>query len=134
MKNLGAKVTNYMDQAINKLETVLEQVDKGIGRTVSALDLVEQDISTTVKKDLRTFRKGIKLFARLLNVVFTATFLLVLYLKFAQPDIYADLSVSLPVKQANRDKASTVTASKHLNARGDVPAGVQAQNKGVTAI
>lgn len=41
MKNLGAKVTNYMDQAINKLETVLEQVDKGIGRTVSALDLVE---------------------------------------------------------------------------------------------
>ena len=48
MKNLGVKVTNYMDQAINKLETVLEQVDKGIGRTVSALDLVEQDISTTV--------------------------------------------------------------------------------------
>lgn len=58
MKNLGAKVTNYMDQAINKLETVLEQVDKGIGRTANALDLVEQDISTTVKKDLRTFRKG----------------------------------------------------------------------------
>ena len=50
MKNLGAKVTNYMDQAINKLETVLEQVDKGIGRTANALDLVEQDISTTVKK------------------------------------------------------------------------------------
>lgn len=91
MKNLGAKVTNYMDQAINKLETVLEQVDKGIGRTANALDLVEQDIFTTVKKDLRTFRKGIKLFARLLNVVFTATFLLVLYLKFTQPDIYADL-------------------------------------------
>lgn len=64
MKNLGAKVTNYMDQAINKLETVLEQVDKGIGRTANALDLVEQDIFTTVKKDLRTFRKGIKLFAR----------------------------------------------------------------------
>ena len=39
-----------MDQAINKLETVLEQVDKGIGRTANALDLVEQDISTTVKK------------------------------------------------------------------------------------
>lgn len=96
MKNLGAKVTNYMDQAINKLETVLEQVDKGIGRTVSALDLVEQDISTTVKKDLRTFRKGIKLFARLLNVVFTATFLLVLYLKFTQPDIYADLVRVMP--------------------------------------
>lgn len=50
MKNLGAKVTNYMDQAINKLETVLEQVDKGIGRTANALDLVEQNISTTVKK------------------------------------------------------------------------------------
>lgn len=49
MKNLGAKVTNYMDQAINKLETVLEQVDKGIGRTANALDLVEQDISTTLK-------------------------------------------------------------------------------------
>lgn len=96
MKNLGVKVTNYMDQAINKLETVLEQVDKGIGRTVSALDLVEQDISTTVKKDLRTFRKGIKLFARLLNVVFTATFLLVLYLKFTQPDIYADLVRVMP--------------------------------------
>lgn len=48
MKNLGVKVTNYMDQAINKLETVLEQVDKGIGRTANALDLVEQDISTTV--------------------------------------------------------------------------------------
>lgn len=32
MKNLGAKVTNYMDPAINKLETVLEQVDKGIGK------------------------------------------------------------------------------------------------------
>ena len=89
MKNLGVKVTNYMDQAINKLETVLEQVD-------NALDLVEQDISTTVKKDLRTFRKGIKLFARLLNVVFTATFLLVLYLKFTQPDIYADLVRVMP--------------------------------------
>ena len=94
MKNLGVKVTNYMDQAINKLETVLEQVDKGIGRTANALDLVEQDISTTVKKDLRTFRKGIKLFARLLNVVFTATFLLVL--KFTQPDIYADLVRVMP--------------------------------------
>lgn len=50
MKNLGAKVVKYMDQATNKLETVLEQVDKGMGKTVSALDLVEQDISTTVKK------------------------------------------------------------------------------------
>ena len=59
MKNLGVKVTNYMDQAINKLETVLEQ-------------------------------------ARLLNVVFTATFLLVLYLKFTQPDIYADLVRVMP--------------------------------------
>ena len=97
MKNLGAKVTNYMDHAMNKLETVLEQVDKGIGRTVSALDLVEQDISTTtVKKDLRTFKKGIKLFARLLNVIFTAAFLLVLYLRFTQPDIYADLVRVMP--------------------------------------
>ena len=96
MKNLGAKVTNYMDQAINKLETVLGQVDKGIGRTANALDLVEQDISTTVKKDLRTFRKGIKLFARMLNVVFTATFLFVLYLKFTHPDVYADLVRVMP--------------------------------------
>ena len=96
MKNLGAKVVKYMDQATNKLETVLEQVDKGMGKTVSALDLVEQDISTTVKKDLRTFRKGINLFARLLNVIFTATFLFVLYLKFTQPDIYADLVRVMP--------------------------------------
>ena len=72
-------------------------MDKDIGRTVSALDLVEQDISTTtVKKDLRTFKKGIKLFARLLNVIFTAAFLLVLYLRFTQPDIYADLVRVMP--------------------------------------
>lgn len=58
MKNLGAKVTSCMDQAINKLETVLEQVDKGIGRTVSALDLVEQDISTTVKKRPAYIQEG----------------------------------------------------------------------------
>lgn len=96
MKNLGAKVTNYMDQAINKLETVLEQVDKGIGKTVNALDLVEKDLSTTVKKDLRIFRKGIKFIARLLNVLFAATFLYVLYLKFTQPDIYADLVRVMP--------------------------------------
>jgi len=31
-----------------------------------------------------------------LNVVFTATFLLVLYLKFTQPDIYADLVRVMP--------------------------------------
>lgn len=58
MKNLGAKVTNYMDQAINKLETVLEQVDKGIGRTVSALDLVEQDISNHRKKRPAYIQEG----------------------------------------------------------------------------
>lgn len=96
MKNFGAKITNYMDQAINKLETVLAQVDKGIGRTVNALDLVEQDISATVKKDIHTFRKGIKLFAKLLNIIFTATFLLVLYLKFTHPDVYADLVRVMP--------------------------------------
>ena len=61
LEKLGAKVTIYMSQAINKLEAVLEQVDKGIGKTVNALDLVEKDLSTTVKKDLRIFRKGIKL-------------------------------------------------------------------------
>lgn len=71
-------------------------MDKGIVKTVNGLDLVEQDISTTVKKDLRTFRKGIKLFARLLNVIFTATLLFVLYLKFTQPDIYADLVRVMP--------------------------------------
>lgn len=96
MKNLGAKVTNYMERTINRLESILEKVDKGIGKTINALDLVEQDISTTVKKDLRIFWKGINLFARLLNVVFTATFLFVLYLKFTQPDIYADLVRVMP--------------------------------------
>ena len=96
LEKLGAKVTIYMSQAINKLEAVLEQVDKGMGKTVSALDLVEQDISTTVKKDLRIFRKGIKFIARLLNVLFAATFLYVLYLKFTQPDIYADLVRVMP--------------------------------------
>ena len=96
MKNLGAKVTNYMERTINRLESILEKVDKGIGKTANALDLVEKDMSTTVKRDLRTFRKGIKLFARLLNVIFTATFLLVLYLKFTQPDIYADLVRVMP--------------------------------------
>lgn len=50
LEKLGAKVTIYMSQAINKLEAVLEQVDKGIGKTVNALDLVEKDLSTTVKK------------------------------------------------------------------------------------
>lgn len=85
-----------MSQAINKLEAVLEQVDKGIGKTVNALDLVEKDLSTTVKKDLRIFRKGIKFIARLLNVLFAATFLYVLYLKFTQPDIYADLVRVMP--------------------------------------
>ena len=64
MKNLGVKVTNYMDQAINKLETVLEQVDKGIGRTANALDLVEQGHIHHRKKDLRTFRKGASSFSR----------------------------------------------------------------------
>lgn len=96
LEKLGAKVTIYMSQAINKLEAVLEQVDKGIGKTVNALDLVEKDLSTTVKKDLRIFRKGIKFIARLLNVLFAATFLLVLYLKFTQPDIYADLVRVMP--------------------------------------
>lgn len=96
MKNLGAKVTICMERTINRLEAVLEQVDKGIGKTINALDLVEQDLSSTIKKDLRIFRKGIKFFARLLNVVFTATFLLVLYLKFTQPDIYADLVRVMP--------------------------------------
>lgn len=96
LEKLGAKVTIYMSQAINKLEAVLEQVDKGIGKTVNALDLVEKDLSTTVKKDLRIFRKGIKLFARMLNVVFTATFLFVLYLKFTHPDVYADLVRVMP--------------------------------------
>ena len=97
LEKLGAKVTIYMSQAINKLEAVLEQVDKGIGKTVNALDLVEKDLSTTVKKDLRIFRKGIKFIARLLNVLFAATFLYVLYLKFTQPDIYADLVRVMPV-------------------------------------
>lgn len=96
LEKLGAKVTIYMSQAINKLEAVLEQVDKGIGITVNALDLVEKDLSTTVKKDLRIFRKGIKFIARLLNVLFAATFLYVLYLKFTQPDIYADLVRVMP--------------------------------------
>lgn len=96
LEKLGAKVTIYMSQAINKLEAVLEQVDKGIGKTVNALDLVEKDLSTTVKKDLRIFRKGIKFIARLLNVLFAATFLYVLYLKFTQPDIYADLVRIMP--------------------------------------
>lgn len=96
LEKLGAKVTIYMSQAINKLEAVLEQVDKGIGKTVNALDLVEKDLSTTVKKDLRIFRKGIKFIARLLNVLFAATFLYVLYLKFTQPDIYADLVRVMP--------------------------------------
>lgn len=96
LEKLGTKVTIYMSQAINKLEAVLEQVDKGIGKTVNALDLVEKDLSTTVKKDLRIFRKGIKFIARLLNVLFAATFLLVLYLKFTQPDIYADLVRVMP--------------------------------------
>lgn len=96
MKNLGAKVTNYMERTINRLESILEKVDKGIGKTVNALDLVEKDMSTTVKRDLRTFRKGIKLFARMLNVVFTATFLYVLYLKFTHPDVYADLVRVMP--------------------------------------
>lgn len=96
LEKLGAKVTIYMSQAINKLEAVLEQVDKGIGKTVNALDLVEKDLSTTVKKDLRIFRKGIKFIARLLNVLFVATFLYVLYLKFTQPDIYADLVRVMP--------------------------------------
>ena len=96
LEKLGAKVTIYMRQAINKLEAVLEQVDKGIGKTVNALDLVEKDLSTTVKKDLRIFRKGIKFIARLLNVLFAATFLYVLYLKFTQPDIYADLVRVMP--------------------------------------
>ena len=49
-------------------------------KQVNALDLVEKDLSTTVKKDLRIFRKGIKFIARLLNVLFAATFLYVLYL------------------------------------------------------
>lgn len=96
LEKLGAKVTIYMSQAINKLEAVLEQVDKGIGKTVNALDLVEKDLSTTVKKDLRIFRKGIKFIARLLNVLFAATFLYVLYLKFTQQDIYADLVRVMP--------------------------------------
>lgn len=96
LEKLGAKVTIYMSQAINKLEAVLEQVDKGIGKTVNALDLVEKDLSTTVKKDLRIFRKGIKFIARLLNVLFAATLLYVLYLKFTQPDIYADLVRVMP--------------------------------------
>ena len=96
LEKLGAKVTIYMSQAINKLEAVLEQVDKGIGKTVNALDLVEKDLSTTVKKVLRIFRKGIKFIARLLNVLFAATFLYVLYLKFTQPDIYADLVRVMP--------------------------------------
>ena len=96
LEKLGAKDTIYMSQAINKLEAVLEQVDKGIGKTVNALDLVEKDLSTTVKKDLRIFRKGIKFIARLLNVLFAATFLYVLYLKFTQPDIYADLVRVMP--------------------------------------
>ena len=96
LEKLGAKVTIYMSQAINKLEAVLEQVDKGIGKTVNALDLVEKDLSTTVKKDLRIFRKGIKFIARLLHVLFAATFLYVLYLKFTQPDIYADLVRVMP--------------------------------------
>lgn len=96
LEKLGAKVTIYMSQAINKLEAVLEQVDKGIGKTVNALDLVEKDLSTTVKKDLLIFRKGIKFIARLLNVLFAATFLYVLYLKFTQPDIYADLVRVMP--------------------------------------
>ena len=96
LEKLGAKVTIYMSQAINKLEAVLEQVDKGIGKTVNALDLVEKDLSTTVKKDLRIFRKVIKFIARLLNVLFAATFLYVLYLKFTQPDIYADLVRVMP--------------------------------------
>lgn len=96
LEKLGAKVTIYMSQAINKLEAVLEQVDKGIGKTVNALDLVEKNLSTTVKKDLRIFRKGIKFIARLLNVLFAATFLYVLYLKFTQPDIYADLVRVMP--------------------------------------
>lgn len=96
LEKLGAKVTIYMSQAINKLEAVLEQVDKGIGKTVNALDLVEKDLSTTVKKDLRIFRKGIKFIARLLNVLFAATFLYVLYLKFTQPNIYADLVRVMP--------------------------------------
>lgn len=96
LEKLGAKVTIYMSQAINKLEAVLEQVDKGIGKTVNALDLVEKDLSTTVKKDLRIFRKSIKFIARLLNVLFAATFLYVLYLKFTQPDIYADLVRVMP--------------------------------------
>ena len=96
LEKLGAKVTIYMSQAINKREAVLEQVDKGIGKTVNALDLVEKDLSTTVKKDLRIFRKGIKFIARLLNVLFAATFLYVLYLKFTQPDIYADLVRVMP--------------------------------------
>ena len=96
LEKLGAKVTIYMSQAINKLEAVLEQVDKGIGKTVNALDLVEKDLSTTVKKDLRIFRKGFKFIARLLNVLFAATFLYVLYLKFTQPDIYADLVRVMP--------------------------------------
>lgn len=96
LEKLGAKVTIYMSQAINKLEAVLEQVDKGIGKTVNALDLVKKDLSTTVKKDLRIFRKGIKFIARLLNVLFAATFLYVLYLKFTQPDIYADLVRVMP--------------------------------------
>lgn len=96
MKNLGAKVTNYMERTINRLESILEKVDKGIGKTANALDLVEKDMSTTVKRDLRTFRKGIKLFARMLNVVFTATFLYVLYLKFTHPDVYADLVRVMP--------------------------------------
>lgn len=96
LEKLGAKVTIYMSQTINKLEAVLEQVDKGIGKTVNALDLVEKDLSTTVKKDLRIFRKGIKFIARLLNVLFAATFLYVLYLKFTQPDIYADLVRVMP--------------------------------------
>lgn len=96
MKNLGTKVTNYMERTINRLESILEKVDKGIGKTANALDLVEKDMSTTVKRDLRTFRKGIKLFARMLNVVFTATFLYVLYLKFTHPDVYADLVRVMP--------------------------------------
>lgn len=82
LEKLGAKVTIYMSQAINKLEAVLEQVDKGIGKTVNALDLVEKNLSTTVKKDLRIFRKGIKFIARLLNVLFAATFLYVLYVNY----------------------------------------------------
>ena len=96
LEKLGAKVTIYMSQEINKLEAVLEQVDKGIGKTVNALDLVEKDLSTTVKKDLRIFRKGIKFIARLLNVLFAATVLYVLYRKFTQPDIYAYLVSVMP--------------------------------------